>query len=63
MLNSIKYFSYLLGVDPFWMILIIALLVILGIVKCMYPWQPKWKSKQTKEKDGNIVTKYYQLDK
>lgn len=62
MLKGIECFSYLLGVDPFWVKLIIALLLILGIVKSLYPWQPKWKSVQTKEKDGSVVTKYYHLD-
>lgn len=62
MLKGIIEFSYLIGVDPFWMFLIIGLLLLLGIVRCLYPWQPKWKTKQTKDKDGNIVTKYYHLD-
>lgn len=61
MLDSIKYFSYLLGIHPFWIILIIVLLIILGLVNCIYPWQPKWKSKRTKEKDGSVVIKYYKL--
>lgn len=62
MLESIEYFSYLLGVEPFWIILIIALLILLGIIKSLYPWIPKWKSKETLEKDGIKVTKYYHLD-
>ena len=62
MLISIKYFAYLLGVNPLWIILILALLLILGIVKCIYPWQPKWKSKKTKDKDGNEIIIHYHLD-
>ncbi len=62
MLKSIEYFSYLLGVEPFWMILIIALLILLGIIKSIYPWMPKWKSKEMIDKDGIKVTKYYHLD-
>lgn len=62
MLKSIEYFSYLLGISPLWMILIIVLLVLLGIVKSIYPWQPKWKAKETIDKDGKIVTKYYYID-
>ena len=61
MLKSIEYFSYLLGVEPFWTILIILLLILLGLIKSFYPWMPKWKSKETIEKDGK-VTKYYHLD-
>lgn len=61
MLNCIKYFSYILGVEPFWFVLVIVLLFILLLVKCLYPWQPKWKTKETKDKDGSIVIKYYRL--
>lgn len=61
MLRGIIEFSYLLGVDLFWVILILALLLLLGIVKCLYPWQPKWKSKKTKDKYGNEVIIYYQI--
>lgn len=62
MLESMEYFSYLLGVDSSWLALIIALLVILGIVKCIYPWQPKWKAEETTKEDGSKVTKYYRLE-
>lgn len=62
MLERIREISYLLGVDPLWVWLIIGLLILLGIVKCMYPWKPRWKSKKTKDKDGNEVTTYYRLD-
>jgi len=61
MLKGIMEFAYLLGVDSFWVFLILVLLLLLGIVKCLYPWQPKWKSKKTKDKSGNLVTIYYQI--
>ena len=61
MLEGIREFSYLLGVDPFWVKLILALLLLLGIIKCLYAWQPKWKAKKTKDKTGNDVIIYYQL--
>lgn len=61
MLKGIIEFAYLLGVDSFWLFLILALLLLLGIVKCLYPWQPKWKSKKTKDKSGNKITIYYQI--
>lgn len=62
MLESIKYFSYLLGIDSSWLSIITVLLVILGVVKCIYPWQPKWKAEETTKEDGSKVTKYYYLD-
>ncbi len=62
MLKGIIDFAYFLGVDPFWMILDLILLLLLMIVKCICPWQPKWKSKTTIDKNGNTVTKYYHLD-
>ncbi len=61
MLKGIMEFAYLLGVDSFWVLLILALLLLLGIVKCLYLWQPKWKSKKTKDESGNEVTVYYQI--
>ena len=61
MLKGIMEFAYLLGVDSFWVFLILVLLLLLGIVKCLYPWQPKWKSKKTKDKSGNFVTIHYQI--
>lgn len=54
-MESIKYFLCLLEVDAFWPILIIALLAL----KAICPWQIEGKSIQTKDKDGNIVKKYY----
>ncbi|MBP3463367.1 MAG: hypothetical protein ACI4VN_06465 [Clostridia bacterium] len=62
MLEEIREIAHLLDVDPFWIWLLIGLLVLLVIVKCMYPWKPKWKSKKTKDKDGNEITTYYHLD-
>lgn len=62
MLESIKYFSYLLGINSSWLPIITVLLVILGVVKCIYPWQPKWKAEETTKEDGSKVTKYYYLD-
>lgn len=62
MLEMIREISTLLEVDSFWIWLILALLLLLGVVKCMYPWKPEWKSKKTKDKDGNEVTTYYHLD-
>lgn len=62
MLESIEYFSYLLGIEPSWIIVIILLLLLLGVIKSLYPWMPKWKLKETIEKDGNKVIKYYHLD-
>lgn len=61
MLKGIIEFAYLLGVDSFWVFLILILLLLLGIVKCLYPWQPKWKSKKTRDKFGNDVITYYQI--
>lgn len=62
MLERIRGFSYWIGVDPFWVWLLIVLLIVLGVVKCIYPWRPEWKSKTTKDKDGNTITTYYHLD-
>ncbi len=62
MLKGIIEFSYLLGVDSFWVVLILALMLLLGIVKCLYPWQPKWKSKKTKDKNGNEVIIYSKIE-
>lgn len=60
--KGIQEFAYLLEVEPFWIILLIALILLLLVVKCLYPWQPKWKSKTTKDEDGNEITTYYHLD-
>ena len=63
MLERIREISYLLGVDPFWIWLLIGLIFLLMVVKCMYPWKPEWKSKKTKDKDGNDITIHDRLDK
>ncbi len=63
MLKGIVEFSYLLGVNPFWTFLILILLLLLSIVKCIYPWEPRWKSKKTKDKNGNKVTIYSKIRK
>lgn len=62
MLEKIRNISNLLVVNPFWIYLVIGLILLLFIVKCMYPWKPVWKSKKTKDKDGNEVITYYHLD-
>lgn len=62
MLKGIVEFAYFLGVDPIWVFMLLLSLFLLMIVKCIYPWQPKWKSKTFIDKDGNEVTIYYHLD-
>lgn len=62
MLERIREISLLLGVEPYWICLIIGLLILLVIVKCMYPWKSVAKSKKTKDKDGNEITIHYHLD-
>lgn len=55
-------FLYQTNLEAFWGSLDVALLLLLGVVKCLYPWKPEWKSERTKDKDGNEITKYYHLD-
>ena len=55
-MKSIKYFLYLLDVDPFWIIIILTLLIIRGL----YPYNLRGKSINTEDKDGNKVTKYFE---
>ena len=59
-MESIKYFLYLLekelGVEPFWPILIIILLIISGL----YPYHLKGKSVTKDNKEGNKETKYFE---
>lgn len=62
MFKGINYFMYLLDVDPFWYYLLIVILLLSGIVKCLYPWQRKWKSIKTKDENGNEVTIHSRLD-
>ena len=59
----INEISYLLGVDSFWIFLILVLWLLLKIVKCIYPWEPEMKAKKTKDKHGNEITVFYKLDK
>lgn len=55
-MESIKYFLYLLEIDPIWPILILILLILSGL----YPYRLKGKSVTKKDKDGNEETKYYE---
>ena len=63
MLERIREFSCLLGVEPSWMGVLINSLIALGIVKSIFPWIPEWKAKTTKDKDGKEITTYYHRDK
>lgn len=63
MIKGVTEIAYLLGVDTFWIFLVLALLLLLGIIECLFPWQPKLKSKKTKDNNGNEVTIYYQIKK
>lgn len=62
MLEKIRDISYFFGVDPVWIWIIIGLMIVLVIVKCMYPWKPVAKYKKTKDKDGNEIVTHYHLD-
>lgn len=62
MLEIIQDISCLLGVEPFWIWILIGSMLLLFVVRGMYPWKPEWKSKKTKDKDGNEVTTHYHLD-
>lgn len=62
MLERIRDISCFLGVEQFWIWIIIGLIVLLVIVKCMYPWKPIAKYKKTKDKDGNEIVTHYHLD-
>lgn len=55
-MESIKNFLYLLDVDPFWIIIILILLIIRGF----YPYKLRGKSIETEDKDGNKVIKYFE---
>ena len=61
MLEGIRELSNLAGATPFWGDLVLVSIVLLVAVKAMFPWQAEWKSKTTKDKDGNSETKYYRL--
>ena len=56
-MESIKYFLYLLDVDPFWIIIILILLIIRGF----YPYNLRGKSINTEDKDGNKLGNGTQL--
>lgn len=43
--------------------ILLILILMGGIIKCFYPWERKWKSEKTKDKDGNEVTIHSQLRK
>lgn len=62
MLEFVQEISNILEVDQYWIWLIIGLLLLLGVVKCMYPWRPVLKSKKTKDKNGDEVVIYSKLD-
>ena len=55
-MEGIKYFLYLLEIDPFWPILILVLLILSGL----YPYRLKGKSVTKKDKNGNEETKYFE---
>ncbi len=59
-MESIKYCLYLLetelGVEPFWPILVVFLL----ILSSMYPYHLKGKSVTKENKEGNQETKYFE---
>lgn len=62
MLEKIRDISNFLGVEQYWIWIIIGLIILLVIVKCIYPWNPVAKFKKTKDKDGNEVIIYYHLN-
>lgn len=55
-MESVKYFLCLLGIDPFWVVLI---LVLVG-VSSLYPYRLKGKSVTEKKEDGTEEKKYYE---
>lgn len=62
MLEFVQEISNILEVDQYWIWLIIGLLLLLGVVKSIYPWRPVLKSKKTKDKNGDEVVIYSKLD-
>ena len=62
MLERIREFSYWLGIEPLWGYALLILVLLLIVVRCIYPWRARWKSVTTKDTYGNTVTKYYHLD-
>ncbi len=61
-IRDISRFAHWLGVNPFWIWLLIVLIAYYMIVRWKYVWRPKWKSKKTKDKDGNEIITHYHLD-
>ena len=59
-MESIKYFLYFmeseLGVEPFWPIFILVLLIISGL----YPYHLKGKSVTKENQDGTQETRYFE---
>lgn len=55
-MESIKYFLYLLEIEPFWPILILILTCLSGL----FPYKLKGKSITKKDKNGNEETTYYE---
>lgn len=55
-MEAIKYFLCLLGVDPFWVVIILILVVLSGL----YPYRLKGKLETKKNEDGTEETRYYE---
>lgn len=55
-MESVKYFLYLLGADPFWVVLILILMGVSGL----YPYRLKGKSVTEKQEGQTEETKYYE---
>lgn len=55
-------FADALGMSQFELGFLLILLLLCGIIRGLYIWQPKWKSKKTKDEDGNEEIKHYYLD-
>lgn len=59
----IDVISYVLEITRAESTCLLILVLMGGIIKCFYPWERKWKTEKTKDKDGNEVTIYSQLRK
>lgn len=55
-MKSIKYFLYLLEIEPFWPILILILTCLSGV----FPYKLKGKAITKKDKNNNTETTYYE---
>lgn len=63
LLNIMNEFSNMIGEDLiFWTIFVIAAKAALGLTDIKYR-TPEVRSKQTKDKDGNIITEYVRLER